>query len=254
MSHFTVLVIGDNPEKQLEPYCELDLSREELEHDSRAIFEKEFKSVELQKMFEEFKEKNKLDIKMGLEDYWVKYRTCSAEEWQDSWSENYLNKDGTHYGYYHNPNAKWDWFQVGGRWGGTLKLKDGGASDEAIKGDVDFSIDKEKYNRSVRFWEIYIEGQKPENDSEKELAKTMYKKEYFIDRYKNKNDYATQSASFGTYAVLKNGEWFGKGEMGWFGCSSETHDEANDWSKSYYEQFIADLTDDTTLTIVDCHI
>ncbi len=57
MSHFTVLVIGDNPEKQLEPYCELDLSREELEHDSRAIFEKEFKSVELQKMFEEFKEK-----------------------------------------------------------------------------------------------------------------------------------------------------------------------------------------------------
>jgi len=32
------------------------------------------------------------------------------------------------YGYYHNPNAKWDWYQVGGRWTGTLKLKRNGVS------------------------------------------------------------------------------------------------------------------------------
>lgn len=28
------------------------------------------------------------------------------------------------YGYWHNPNAKWDWYSVGGRWTGLLKLKE----------------------------------------------------------------------------------------------------------------------------------
>lgn len=58
-----------------------------------------------------------------------------------------------------NPNAKWDWFQIGGRWAGTLKLKEGaegtqgtlswmhrmqgetypeGRADQAYKGDIDF--------------------------------------------------------------------------------------------------------------------
>ena len=38
MSHFTVLVIGDNPEAQLEPFWELDLSPEEAAEDPRAEF------------------------------------------------------------------------------------------------------------------------------------------------------------------------------------------------------------------------
>lgn len=29
------------------------------------------------------------------------------------------------YGYWQNPNAKWDWFEVGGRWAGFFKLKPG---------------------------------------------------------------------------------------------------------------------------------
>ncbi len=84
---------------------------------------KEFKKEDLEKEFEKFKQKYKKDLKEGKEEYWVKYRTCKAEEWIKSWSGIYLNKEGTYYGYYNNPNAKWDWFEIGGRWAGSLKLK-----------------------------------------------------------------------------------------------------------------------------------
>ena len=57
-----------------------------------------------------------------------------------------------------------------------------------------------------------------------------------------------------TFAVLKNGEWFEQGQMGWFGMSSETDEEEEQWSKSFYQTFIEPLDDDTLLTIVDCHI
>jgi hypothetical protein len=29
------------------------------------------------------------------------------------------------YGYYTNPNSKWDWYQIGGRWAGMLRLREG---------------------------------------------------------------------------------------------------------------------------------
>jgi len=38
MSHFVVIVFGDNPKEALEPYWELDLSEEELKNDPRASF------------------------------------------------------------------------------------------------------------------------------------------------------------------------------------------------------------------------
>lgn len=34
-------------------------------------------------------------------------------------------------GYWQNPDAKWDWLAVGGRWHGLLKLRDGSSCDSA---------------------------------------------------------------------------------------------------------------------------
>lgn len=34
-----------------------------------------------------------------------------------------LPEQGGAYGYYHNPNNKWDWYQIGGRWYGSLRIK-----------------------------------------------------------------------------------------------------------------------------------
>jgi hypothetical protein len=53
-----------------------------------------------------------------------------------------------------------------------------------------------------------------------------------------------------TYAIVKDGKWYAKGEMGWFGCS---HDEQDDWPNTYSEILNA-VSDDEFLTVVDCHI
>ena len=60
---------------------------------------------------------------------------------------------------------------------------------------------------------------------------------------------------FSTYAVVTpDGEWHEKGSMGWWGCSSETADEAKDWEERYRERFLDSADPDWILTIVDCHI
>jgi len=60
---------------------------------------------------------------------------------------------------------------------------------------------------------------------------------------------------FGTYAVLEtDGKWIAKGEMGWFGCSSDTPEEGQDWDRSFYEGFIRDEDPEVSVAIVDCHI
>jgi hypothetical protein len=51
--------------------------------------------------------------------------------------------------------------------------------------------------------------------------------------------------------MLKNGEWFAKGERGWFGMSSD--DNAENWVEEM-EKLINSLPEDTLLTVVDCHI
>lgn len=43
-----------------------------------------------------------------------------AREWGDY--QEHPEQPGR-FGYWNNPNAKWDWFSVGGRWSGLLKLK-----------------------------------------------------------------------------------------------------------------------------------
>ena len=58
------------------------------------------------------------------ESYWFNYKTpMLPSEWIESWHNYSLNEEGTGYGYYKNPFEKWDWYQIGGRWAGSLLLK-----------------------------------------------------------------------------------------------------------------------------------
>jgi len=229
MSHFTLLVIGEEDiESALSPFWELDLSQEDLMNDDRAEFIVSFKKEDLETEFKKFKEKYKEDLDKEEKDYWVKYRTCSAEEWLESWNGLYLNKEKTDYGYYTNPNAKWDWYAIGGRWGGMLKLKKSANIDEYEKPNFSWGIKDEEKEKIIK----------------NRMVDSAYKKDITLASLKN----------IGTFAVLRNGEWFEKGSMGWWGISSETDEESKKWENGYYENFIKNLNEDTLLTIVDLHI
>ncbi len=152
----------------------------------------------------------------------------------------------------YNPNAKWDWWSEGGRWGGMLQLRDGTLVDSGRFGDLVFPFDEEKYKRCLRFWDVVVDH-KPAAPGEDFHG--FYKEEYYREYYGDRETYARYQTQFSTYAVVTpDGEWHGKGEMGWWGCSSETSEEAKDWEDHYKERFLDTADPDWMLTMVDCHI
>ena len=158
-------------------------------------------------------------------------------------------------GYWYNPNARWDWYTIGGRWDSLLKLKNAGErSNSARVRDCDFSPDEEDYRKAARFWEIFVE-ELPCSDEEKQQYFNLYKKEYFIQQYGTKENYARHQAMFQTYAFIsEDGEWHETGRMGWWGMDDATAGSR----ESYIRDFEANLEEakekDLFITIVDCHI
>ncbi len=248
------------------------------------------------------------------------------------------NPETNVYGYWHNPNAKWDWFCVGGRWRGKLpiKLNENGQlpigsivseqskyDDEKIilppnRGDGCFvadldiaAIDANADVEIAKFWDNYqkyLEIQKKEkkestdwhlefdvNDTlfglgirrcVKEREKMFnpdgtpfmvedYDPFHRLDPKKPKKmiqkwtDPVYENSTFtlgdlktthhwyfefSTYAVLDENGWHAKGEMGWWGMSSESNDDASKWRKSYMDTFIRNEKPDVLLVLLDCHI
>jgi hypothetical protein len=295
MSHFAILVIGDNIEKQLAKFDEGIEMPKYVKYTKEQLIEKEKKEIEEYKnaTYAKYLEdpikyaegvSNEGHLKYLREDFPKKLEMNDEEIYQYAiryYDEDEIGQDGEVYSTY-NPDSKWDWYQVGGRWAGTIAVKDGVEIDEpnfswgwdadsrakviseghktdsAKVKDIDFSKmhrTEEKYNNALRYWELVVEGAKPKNKKEEESVKwNWYKPEYYTERYKDKETYAKCNSSFSMWAVVKDGVWYEKGQMGWWAMSSETHDEAVDWEMNFYDRFIKDLPDNTILTIVDCHI
>lgn len=200
------MVIGDNPEQQLAPYSEnLEvpeyLVEEVSEHDKQRMLD----------YYNENREKPYTD-----------FDNCYADNGED-WNGNSYrkNEDGVWCEYStYNPNSKWDWYLLGGRWSGRhFKLKPGVKSgvlgepswtnptnrgyDAALKGDIDFT--------------------------------------------------ATAKEQFAPYAMVKDSQWYAKGKMGWWGVTTETYFSDEEWINKVWEMVMA-LPDDALISFYDCHI
>jgi len=289
MSHFSCLVVGDNPEQQLEPFWELDLDLEELRKDHRAVFRVIIEEGELEKNYNKWRdeyilklnkaigeleglksqktpdlsliESTKTDIK-NYEHYLEDYR--DPMDWVSKWyGYSYEEKKG--WGYWENPNAKWDWFQLGGRWRGYFKLKlNSGVdttlgemgsfgneskydADQAVKKDIDFyNMRIGNFEEASRLWE---EAWKNYPEEDKSVRRYL---EYGITKEDTKESYLKRQTSIATHAVLMDGKWYQRGEMGWWGHISNEKD-LDVWEKEFNE-LLDNLPDDTLLSVYDLHI
>ncbi|RXI57262.1 hypothetical protein DP122_00325 [Clostridium tetani] len=224
MSHFTVGVLsnknGEDLKELLDPYQENNMG-------------------DCPKEYLEFNECDKEDIE-EYEEYKNEYETL--DQFMEKYHGYRKNEETGKYGYWENPNAKWDWYTVGGRWSNKILTKDGERVDYAKLKDIDWVGMTEKSRKKAQsIWDSNPEG---------------------FERYLNgihkddtKESYIKRESEFKTFAVITpDGEWHEKGDMGWFGCSSETEDEAKEWDLSYYDKFIKNADQELMLIIVDCHI
>lgn len=163
------------------------------------------------------------------------------------------------YGYWENPNAKWDWYRIGGRWDGLLNIKNKNGDIKPVNyariKDLVFS-EKDR-DKAKRFWELVVEELEPITDSDREMIRQNFlNAQYFIDTYGNKEEYADCESKFYTYAIIdKEGRWFSKGNMGFWGMSSDEDDgRAVNYIKQYKSKVFDNAGENDYITIVDCHI
>lgn len=174
------------------------------------------------------------------------------------------------FGFWENPNAKWDWWQIGGRWNGLLKASEGikgedslvyptpdleGRYAQARVKDINFEPDCEIYNRSLRWWEVVIENS-PLKDGENadDFFNTLNEK-FLLGTYKNKETYAKIQSSVITNAViLPEGKWYQAYDIKEAGAGYGAEEKIFDWNLHFKERFIDKAEPEWVLTIVDCHI
>ena len=227
MSHFTVLVVGDNPELQLAPFQENNMgdcpreymsfhnSEIEYQKDWETGYDERFRNIETgkivqsydnelykpipQEVIDPFKELSPYTIGEKLRDIYpngvsskstgsngmeYRYRDETGyekvlipyKELYPDYHKDFL--EGYHgieqdestgiYGYWHNPNQKWDWYVLGGRWDGFFKLKSkensiislfnkkAGYCNQALKKYIDFeSIRQESADKAAAMFDYY---------------------------------------------------------------------------------------------------
>ena len=186
-----------------------------------------------------------------------------------------------------NPNAKWDGYKEGGRWCGSLLTKDGYRVDSAQKGEVDFDAMRNEaddklraeyrdsgYNQSMswRPWsEVFkdasfstLEAKREFYHSQSDLAAVnanyraagrrdfMFEYDNFLGRTVEEYVDAVSSRGISAYAMVKDRQWCARGNMGWFGVSRDDID-LKSWANQLMEAILT-LPDETTITVVDCHI
>jgi len=147
----------------------------------------------------------------------------------------------------YNPDSKWDWYTVGGRWSSMLILK----SEKENEDGKHNSFSEPSQNCDAAFV--------ADVDFDEMKRCAMQKLIPYEDAMKSgfyKEEYICRNTEFTTYAVVTpDGEWHAPGEMGWWAVSSDSVDEKREWDKNYHERFIKPAVDNGWyITIVDCHI
>ncbi|HEE9631262.1 TPA: hypothetical protein R8E83_003543 [Escherichia coli] len=279
MSHFSVLVIGNNPKASLAPYHEFECTGINDEYIQEIDISEEIRgNIEDQGSIEEA-------IIYNLGD-----DSIVSDE-----SELDLN-DQHKYGYAvvkngelikavkrTNPNKKWDWYVLGGRWSGFFLHKNGDRVNIIKKGDLDIAgMIAQKAINAKRSHETFVSAisghefprawsavrEEFENIDE---AREAYNAQPAIKAIKGSavarmfscevEYYGFDEQSFvisqansalSAYAIVHENTWIAKGEMGWFGISADdmTQDE---WNEKAFS-LISGLPDETLLSLYDCHI
>lgn len=260
MSHFTVGVIVHQPEDleaALAPYCEQD--------ENYMIREIEWTKDGYIKYY---RDNNPEAVDKTDEQIW--------QDAQEEYGSDHCDDENIYC--YYNPDAKWDWWSIGGRWRYRLKVP---KSAEHIKDrDMFFGEprkQKGKYrwcdgakikdikwtdmNRPTanqlkdmgRFWDVVVDGAPKE---EGEDFGWHYKPEYYKDMYGTKENYIMKECMFYTHDLLDgiNTEWYTMGDMGWFGCDASTRESFEAYLQDFYEIIQRPEYQDYWFIVVDCHI
>ena len=149
----------------------------------------------------------------------------------DDWNGNTWRKDENgvwaEYSTY-NPDSKWDWYTVGGRWRNSIKTKEGELVDACFLSEIDFTpFTEEDYEDSVDW-----------------VGRPCKSLKEGMEWHYTKND--------APFCIILDGVWYEKGKMGWWGMTSNEKDKEV-WDKEV-AKLLETLPQDSYVYNVDFHI
>lgn len=192
------------------------------------------------------------------------------------------------WGYLSNPNAKWDWYQIGGRFSGEFLVKADNAecifmdvrelggmeppkgymfANMARKRDICWADERarrirgaeESYERHVAAFETGDTSElgffaKISEEGIHGWGTMRYIKGETLDEFKARKGFSdSDQYAYNVYAFLDaDGVWHSSGDMGWFGVSINDKPERI-WNDEL-QALMAKVRDDDFIVIVDCHI
>lgn len=181
-----------------------------------------------------------------------------------------------------NPDKKWDYYTVGGRWSGFLLGKDGKRHDSLKKCEIDIDGMRdadgkqagEAYDKAMagvegtwKSWQqVYEENSKDHQKAREQyhsqpqivkIAENLGSDGFFFDKDallvgREKYIQAARDRAISTLAIVTDRKWAERGSMGWFGIVSDETD-ADEWNERI-GKFLDALPEDALISIVDCHI
>lgn len=153
-----------------------------------------------------------------------------GNDWNDNrWRINHITGNWEEYSTY-NPLSKFDWYDCSGRWSKCVKTKNGEYVNECLLGEIDWS------------------DFKPEDYEEEEKEDWLGKK--YKPLKENVKYHFTKSAP--PFCLVVDGEWFEKGQMLYWGMTSEEK-EQEEWNKQFFD-ILDRLPEDSLCYNVDFHI
>lgn len=213
MSHFIGLCFGEGWESNLDYYYEglevesyvvytkeeaIDLAKK----DQAKAYENAIEALQKEDLSSESRKHYEYVIEKGL---FLPYE----EAWEEAKMWGYEVDEEENLTTTYNPNSKWDWYCIGGRWPGFLVLKEKDENGERIR--VDSALFKE------------------------------------IDW-----DYMLENKHVPFNFVTEEGDWYEKGEMGWWGMTANEK-EKDVWIEEIKKHLVL-VDDDCLVTSVDFHI
>lgn len=235
MSHFSVLVTGDDVESAMAPFDEnletpryLSRTKAQIIAEGRRAIESYRDGIYAEYLadpaaYAEKRSNNPAHLRY-LQDEFPTHLTWTDEQvYADAirWCDD-LDAEGNEWSE-SNPQGYWDYWRVGGRWAGHLPLRNG----------------REGHMEPLS-WEWSFDGSadKPDSTTHADVAL--------------KGDVNLEALD-PTFAILHEGEWVARGEMGWFGCLRDEQVPEEEWPAKWRE-FVLALPAGTRLTVVDCHV
>lgn len=165
--HYKVLVFGNNVDELLAPY------NESIEVEPYVVMTYPQMVTQLEKI------KNRKVTQEEVLDYYKSYGSGFDE------NNNLLS--------IFNPNGKWDWYQIGGRWWDDL-----GEYGDTV-GETNWKNSEEYLKNCADFWNDWVLGQ--DTNRYKDVF-ILEDRKYFLEKYKNLEGYLQANTYKTGYALL----------------------------------------------------